>query len=509
MARQSDPRLKELEEKLSDQRRRLNSLYAVLDEAGKEVAFRMRPVQEELYDDLWYLNLVLKSRQHGITTLMCLYALDLCIFNSGQHAHIIAHTREDSERIFTEKIKYPYERLPAELRQAVAATEDNARVLRFKNGSTISCGSSMRGGTLQFLHISEHGKICAKYPDKAREIRTGALNTVHPGQMIVIESTAEGKQGDFYEYTKRARALAESGRDLGKLDFRFFFFPWWRDPKNALDPRTVVIDDELAAYFEELEVNHGIRLTPGQKAWYSAKYELNRDLMFREHPSTPDEAFQGAIEGSIYGRDILRARREGRILPEILPATTIPCFTTWDLGKNDETAIWVGQQLRSRVRWLWYYENRNYGPDHYVAWLDRQREKYGIRFTKHYLPHDVGVSDLSQPTGVTRKDVLEEMGLTGIEIVPRVPNINDGIAAVRRVLPVSEFSESGCRLGLERLETYQYEMDPRTESLRDTPRHDQASNGADAIRQFCQAYEPEMAYRQTRTRRRERNWRVL
>lgn len=50
----------------------------------------------------------------------------------------------------------------------------------------------MRSGTLNYLHISEYGKICAKFPDKAREIRTGALNTIQAGQIAWIESTAEG-----------------------------------------------------------------------------------------------------------------------------------------------------------------------------------------------------------------------------------------------------------------------------------------------------------------------------
>ena len=43
---------------------------------------------------------------------------------------------------------------------------------------------------MQRLHVSEFGKICNKYPDKAEEIVTGALQTVALGQGITIESTA-------------------------------------------------------------------------------------------------------------------------------------------------------------------------------------------------------------------------------------------------------------------------------------------------------------------------------
>lgn len=59
------------------------------------------------------------------------------------------------------------------------------------------------------LHISEYGKICNKYPDKAREIQTGALNTVAPESEVFIESTAEGNSGYFYDMSMRAMANEE------------------------------------------------------------------------------------------------------------------------------------------------------------------------------------------------------------------------------------------------------------------------------------------------------------
>ena len=62
----------------------------------------------------------------------------------------------------------------------------------------------MSGQTLQYLHVSEMAKISAKYPEKAREIVTGSLNTLAPGQYVFIESTDEGREGYFYELCKRA-----------------------------------------------------------------------------------------------------------------------------------------------------------------------------------------------------------------------------------------------------------------------------------------------------------------
>lgn len=55
---------------------------------------------------------------------------------------------------------------------------DSVNEMSFSNGSTISVRTSFRSGTIQFLHISEFGKICAKYPDRAKEIVTGAIEAV-------------------------------------------------------------------------------------------------------------------------------------------------------------------------------------------------------------------------------------------------------------------------------------------------------------------------------------------
>ena len=71
---------------------------------------------------------------------------------------------------------------------------DNIRELSFSNGSRIAVGTSFRSGTLQFLHISEFGKICAKYPEKAREIVTGAIEALSIDGKLFIESTAEGNE---------------------------------------------------------------------------------------------------------------------------------------------------------------------------------------------------------------------------------------------------------------------------------------------------------------------------
>lgn len=193
-------------DKLQDRLWRLNNLYYIVDKKENRVLFKLNWAQQELYDNIWYCNIVLKARQLGMSTFIVILFLDACLFNSNTHVGIIAHTRESAEMLF-EKAKFSYDNLPEELKKLRQVSADNVREFVFSNGSKFRVGTSLRGETFQYLHISELGKICAKYPEKAREIITGSLNTIEQGQYIIIESTAEGKEG-YTTYVKKPKKHA-------------------------------------------------------------------------------------------------------------------------------------------------------------------------------------------------------------------------------------------------------------------------------------------------------------
>jgi hypothetical protein len=96
---------------------------------------------------------------------------------------------------------------------------------------------------------------------------------------------------------------------MTELDFKFFFFPWWRCPEYRLDPDGVLIDSEFAEYFEELKNKHHIELDDEQRAWYAKKLIHQQDDMKLEYLSTPDEAFEASIVGSYYAKLL---RKSGR-----------------------------------------------------------------------------------------------------------------------------------------------------------------------------------------------------
>lgn len=156
---------------------------------------------------------------------------------------VIAQDKSAAGEIFRTKIAIPFDNLPGWLRADFKISERrsgaNGGYILFAHGSSIQVATSFRSGTVQRLHISEHGKICAKYPAKAKEVRTGTLNAIHDGCIAFIESTAEGVGGDFHEMSTRSMELGQSGIELSAQDWKFHFFAWWQDPKYVA-PVTMV-----------------------------------------------------------------------------------------------------------------------------------------------------------------------------------------------------------------------------------------------------------------------------
>jgi hypothetical protein len=451
---------------------RLNNLYNIIDKTGKKRIFRLNWAQRELYDKMHYCNIILKARQLGVSTFVSILFLDRCLFNSNVAAGIISHTREDAEALF-KKIKFAYDNLPEELKKERSANTDSARELVFNNGSSLRVGTSMRGSTFQYLHISEFGKICAEFPEKASEIITGSLNTLAPGQYVIIESTAKGRIGHFYDMTKIAQAATTSNKELSKLDFKFFFFPWWQHPDYKISANGVLITPELNKYFDSLKSDYKIDLNLEQKAWYIKKSITQGDSMMQEYPSTPEEAFFSSNEGLYYGRQMAKARTEGRIR-KVFHDPNLATYVAIDIGYKDPTAIWFFQLCHQEIRLIDYYENSNEPLTHYLKII--KSKPYNI--SKFFAPHDAKVHEYS--TGLSRADVAQQNGVT-FSIAPKLEVI-DGINAVRNMLDRCYFDEEKCYDGILALENYSKTWNSSMGMWGDTPLHDHASNGADAFR---------------------------
>lgn len=220
---------------LQDRYWRINNLYSIKTAKGIKIPFKLNWAQEDFFWNMHYFNLVLKARQLGFTTMLAIYFLDACLWNSNTNAAIIADLAKNSKEIFIDKVKFAYDNLNPVIKSLVQAYRDSATEMRFSNGSVFRVSTSLRSGTVQLLHISEFGKICRESPQKAQEIIAGALNTVHAGQFITIESTAEGRDGHYYNMVKSAQDRQDKGIKPGILDFKLFFYPWWKEPSYRLE----------------------------------------------------------------------------------------------------------------------------------------------------------------------------------------------------------------------------------------------------------------------------------
>ncbi len=478
----------QVKELFLDVRWRLNNLYYVVDKEGQKVKFELNWMQEKLLSEMHFLNLALKARQLGTTTFVQLFFLDACVFNPDVSAGTIAHNLQDAQNIFKTKVRAPYDWLPEGIRNVVSILKDNATELELSNNSSIRVGTSHRSGTLQYLHISEYGKLCAKFPEKAREVRTGALNTVQTGQIVFIESTAEGQEGDFYDLCEAAKSKARTKQELTPLDFKFHFFPWWKSPEYSLRGGAVNIPDLYVRYFDGLLGNHGIQLTDDQKAWYVKKAEIQKEDMKREYPSTPEEAFEASVEGAYYSQQMAKAETDQRI--GLFPADNkFPVHTAWDIGYGDETAIWCFQILQGYIRLVGYYENSGEGMPHYLSTLGAMATAGKWTLDTHFLPHDIRVHEWTN--GLTRiEQMLAEVRKRGMGKVIKVPNhyIEDGVNAVRQLLGICQFDAASCSTGIRSLKNYRKEWDEDHGIWKDKPRHDQYSHGADAFRSLAMVY---------------------
>lgn len=184
-------------------------------------------------------------------------------------------------------------------------------------------------------------------------------------------------------------------------------------------------------------------------------------------------SFSAGVPGAYYAALLDAAETEGR-LARVPWEPRLPVVTAWDLGIGDATAIWFAQTLGAEIRIIDYYEASGVALTHYAKHLDSLPYVYG----EHLLPHDVAVRELG--TGMTRLEILRQLGIRAR--VLKASALEDGIEAVRALLPRCWFDTAKCARGLEALRLYRPAFDARMDVFSARPIHDWTSHAADAFR---------------------------
>ena len=483
----------EFKECLADPWWRLTSgqLYKIMikGDDGEEslvIPFVPNDAQIQLFTNLHTRNNILKARQLGFTTAIEILFLDCCLFRENVRAAVIAQSEDVAKTIFRDKVCFAYDNLPPSLKAAMPLARDSASELLFAhNNSSIRVATSARSGTLQYLHISEFGKICAKFPDRADEVITGSIPAVPTNGMVFIESTAEGQDGHFYKISKRAESLMQSDKKLNPKDYKFHFFPWHGEKKYRTDPDDVVITDKDNEYFDKIEGEANCSIDNDQRAWWvmtrDAEFSGEEEKMWQEYPSTPKEAFQKSKEGCYYTVQMTKTRKDERITT-VAYRPGYPVNTFWDIGNSDGTGVWLHQKIGQKDNFIGYIEGWGEPYSYYVKELNATGYVWGT----HYLPHDGNHIRQGQNDNISPQTMLENLGLNNFEIVPVTPEISHGIQATRDSFSTCWFDEAGCKDGIIHLDSYRKRWNNTTGRFTDQPVHDIHSECADAFRQFGQ-----------------------
>lgn len=277
-----------------------------------KILFDLYPFQENALNQLrdYRYNIILKSRQMGISTLVAGHALHEMMFNEDFKILVIATTQEVAKNLVA-KVQLMFEFLPNFLKKGVSIINNNKLSLTFSNGSSIKAVSSSpdaaRSEALSLLICDEFAFI-----EAAAEIWTSAQMTLATGGKCIILSTPNGVGNQFHKLWQQAEEGGSQTSSDGFERFNPIMLPWhlhpernqkWRDEQDHhLGKRkaaqecdaeflssgdTVIEPDVLNEYREkttEALETRGI----GGDLWIWKYPESNKDYMIVLDPARGD-----------------------------------------------------------------------------------------------------------------------------------------------------------------------------------------------------------------------------
>jgi phage terminase large subunit len=397
--------------------------------------YEPRPLQLILHRELRRFSVIVCHRRFGKTIFSINHMIDRalrCRLPMPRFAYI-APTYGQAKRVVWDQLKHYTQNIPD-----ITPNEAELRVDIPFNGARIMLLSAENPSSLKGIYLD--GVILDEYaemnPAAWSEVIRPTLSD-RKGWAIFI-GTPKG-QNNFY----KLHSYAKEGTDLD----------WYTAVYRASE--TGILDEY------ELE---------------SAKRTMSEDEYDQEYECS----FTAALSGAYFGKELVRAEKEGRIT-QVAYDPTLVVDTYWDLGLNDATAIWFGQTVRGQTRMIDYYEITGASLPEIVADLQAKRYPYG----QFVLPHDAKARDLS--TGVSQAQTLYKLGCRNVKIVPRVGTKRESINAARMALAKTVFDADKCKKGLDLLAQYQRKWDAKNNVYADTPLHNHASNCADAFQQYSMA----------------------
>jgi hypothetical protein len=197
-----------------------------------KILFNLYDFQEDLMREFndHRFNVILKSRQLGISTLSAGYSLWMMLFHEDKNILVIATKQEVAKNLVT-KVRFMHENLPSWLKGQTE--EDNKLSLRLRNGSQIkatsAAGDAGRSEALSMLIMDE-----AAFITNIEDIWTSAQSTLSTGGKAIVLSTPNGVGNWFHKIWLKG----EAGDSWNPIKLHWTVHPErnqkWRDDQTKL-----------------------------------------------------------------------------------------------------------------------------------------------------------------------------------------------------------------------------------------------------------------------------------
>lgn len=260
-------------------------------------------------------DIVLKPRQVGFSTLELARDLWFAIVNPGASVLVLAHEGDLAEqlfltlRIFADGLR-AIGQLPKTLysnkRELVFANTGSAVRIAEAGETSRSASKKGRSGTVHRLHATE-----VAFWGSPAETMGAVLQSVPATGEVVIESTANGVGGLFYNDVQAARERLTG--------YAFHFFPWYQHRKYRLDPPA---DFKPAPRDDWERKLRGFGCDDAQIAWWRSKVDdpkVGLERALAEYPLDPDTCFRASgdawFEAQVLDRLVPLIREPTRFAP--------------------------------------------------------------------------------------------------------------------------------------------------------------------------------------------------
>ena len=235
-----------------------------------KIPFHLWEFQEKTLKDFkgHKLNVILKARQLGMSTLIAGYSLWMMTFHEDKNILVIA-TKQDTAKNLVTKVRVMHANLPTWLKQS--CVEDNKLSLRYRNGSQVKAVASSdeagRSEALSLLVLDE-----AAFIENIDRIWAAASQTLSTGGQCITLSTPNGV-GNWFHKTWMDAEDGMSGWNFIKLH-------WSIHPERGEEWRTkqdTLLGPSLAA--QECDCSF---ITSGQTVIDGIIIEDYRETQVRE-----------------------------------------------------------------------------------------------------------------------------------------------------------------------------------------------------------------------------------